>query len=63
MQKEVSVDHIEPIGTLKAFSDLPGFVERLFVGVDKLQVLCDTDHKAKTKEERDARDSNHSPED
>ena len=56
-QKEVSVDHIEPVGTLKAYSDLPGFVERLFVGVDKLQILCDNCHTAKTQEERHARES------
>lgn len=55
--KEVSVDHVEPVGSLKSFSDLAGFAERLFVSVDKLQVLCHTDHLAKTKEERHARAS------
>lgn len=57
MQKEVSVDHIEPVGSLLSFDDLPGFVQRLFVSVDKLQVLCDTCHNVKTQEERKTRGS------
>lgn len=51
-QKEVSVDHIEPAGTLRSFADLALFCEKLFVGTDKLQVLCDKCHKAKTLKER-----------
>jgi hypothetical protein len=51
-QKEVSVDHIVPVGTLKSFDDLPAFVQKLFVGVDKLQLLCDTCHNKKTQDER-----------
>lgn len=51
-QAHVSVDHIEPAGSLKQFEDLPGFVERLFVGPDKLQCLCATCHNTKTQEER-----------
>lgn len=50
--KEVSVDHIIPVGTLKCWEDLPGFCERLFIGIDGLQVLCDTDHHTKTQEEK-----------
>lgn len=53
-QKQVSVDHIEPAGTLRSFEDLPLFCERLFVGVDKLQVLCDECHRIKTAQERAA---------
>lgn len=49
------MDHIEPVGTLKSFDDLPGFVERMFVGVDKLQVLCSTCHQIKTNKERQGR--------
>lgn len=55
-QKEVQVDHIIPTGTLKSYEDLPGFVERLFVGVEGLQVLCtNTCHAAKTAQEREDR--------
>lgn len=51
-QKDVNVDHIEPCGALNSFEDLPGFVERLFCGVEGLQVTCKECHKAKTNEER-----------
>lgn len=51
--KDVSVDHITPAGSLGSFQDVAGFVERLFVGEDGLQVLCMTCHKAKTKKERE----------
>ena len=53
--KEVNVDHIIPAGTLTCANDLPGFVERLFVEVDGLQVLCTTCHNKKTKQEKNAR--------
>lgn len=39
-RKVVRVDHIVPCGSLKKFSDLPGFVERLFCEPSGLQVLC-----------------------
>lgn len=51
--KLVQVDHIEPAGSLKDYSDLPGFVERLFCEADGLQVMCKPCHKRKTKEERE----------
>lgn len=54
-QKEVSVDHIIPTGSLKSFDDIPGFVERLFCEKDGLQVLCDGCHNVKTAAERLAR--------
>ena len=54
-QKEVSVDHIEPVGTLRTFEDLPEFCRRLFVGTDKLQCLCSVCHRIKTNEETAAR--------
>ena len=53
-QKEIQVDHIIPAGALNCHEDLKGFVARLFVGVDKLQIMCKPCHKVKTKEERDA---------
>ena len=51
-QKEVSVDHIEPVGTLRSFDDLPEFCRRLFVGTSKLQLLCKRCHDKKTAAER-----------
>jgi hypothetical protein len=50
--KEIEVDHIEPAGSLKTFSDLPAFVERMFCEVDGFQVLCKPCHQLKTNEER-----------
>lgn len=50
--KEVSVDHIVPCGTLTDYQDLAGFVERLFVAEEGLQVLCKTCHDFKSKQER-----------
>ena len=43
--KAVQVDHITPAGSL---DDAEAFIGRLFVTVDKLQVLCEACHKAKT---------------
>lgn len=51
-QANVSIDHIEPAGSLRCFADLPTFVERLFVGADRLQCLCSECHNKKTQEER-----------
>lgn len=53
--KDVEVDHIEPAGSLKTFSDLPAFVERMFCEVDGFQVLCKDCHQTKTNAERKAR--------
>lgn len=50
--KEVNVDHVIPAGTLTCANDLPGFVERLFVEVDGLQVLCQGCHNKKTQYEK-----------
>lgn len=46
-QNEVQVDHIIACGTLRDYQDLPGFVQRMFVSEDKLQVLCKSCHKKK----------------
>lgn len=51
-QKEVSVDHITPVGTLRTWEDIEPFVRRLFVGHESLQLLCRRDHDAKTARER-----------
>ena len=49
-QREVQVDHIEPIGTCPTWDE---FIEKLFCEKDNLQVVCKPCHKIKTKEERD----------
>ena len=51
-EKKIQVDHIIPAGSLNCASDLPGFVERLFVEVEGLQVLCSNCHDKKTKLEK-----------
>jgi len=51
-EKKVNVDHIIPAGTLTCANDLPGFVERLFVEIEGLQVLCSDCHNEKTKNEK-----------
>ena len=51
-EKNINVDHIIPAGSLSCANDLPGFVERLFVEVDGLQVLCSNCHNIKTQKER-----------
>ena len=55
MEKEIAVDHIVEAGSLTCGDDLKGFVERLFVETDGLQVLCnkrkdgkESCHKKKT---------------
>lgn len=50
--KDVSVDHIIRAGALNCWEDLAGFCQRLFVGVDGLQVLCTDCHHSKTQQER-----------
>lgn len=47
-EKEISIDHIKPVGTLKSALDLPEFVENLFCTVENLQCLCDYCHTFKT---------------
>ncbi len=44
-QKDVSVDHIIPAGSLSSWEDIPEFASRLFVGKDQLRVLCNTCHQ------------------
>lgn len=48
VQKDVQVDHIIDAGSLKDFSDLPGFCERLFCSSEGLQTLCKPCHSKKT---------------
>lgn len=49
---EVEVDHIEPVGSLKSFDDLPGFTERMFVDKTKMRLLCKGCHKVVTANSR-----------
>lgn len=53
--KQVAVDHVHPVGTLKSADDLPFFVENLFCEIENLQLLCLDCHNAKTKEEISSR--------
>lgn len=54
-QKEISVDHTVPAGSLGKYEDVVGFIQRLFVGEDGLQVLCSVCHGIKTQGERNDR--------
>jgi len=51
--KLINVDHIVPAGSLNCAEDLPGFVERLFIENEGLQVLCSSCHDKKTALERE----------
>ena len=51
--KQINIDHITPAGELNKADDLPGFVERLFVEQSGLQVLCNSCHTIKTKQEKE----------
>ena len=52
---EVNVDHTIPVGTLKALSDLPAFVERL-TAESGYEVMCKGCHQVKTAMEKSARE-------
>ncbi len=39
-RKSKHVDHIVEAGSLTDYTDLPGFVERLFCEIDNLRVVC-----------------------
>jgi 5-methylcytosine-specific restriction endonuclease McrA len=45
---EISVDHINPVGSLNNAQDLPKFVETLFCEIDNLQCICSGCHTAKS---------------
>lgn len=53
--KQVSVDHIIPAGSLKSYDDIVGFYRAIFVPVEKLQVLCKVCHDAKSAKENEDR--------
>ena len=49
-QKEVEVNHKIACGSLRSYADLPGFVERLFVEKEGLEVVCKPCHLTHTQE-------------
>jgi len=50
-----AVDHITPVVPITGFDSWDGVIERMFCEVENLQVLCNSCHTKKTKEEKDAR--------
>jgi hypothetical protein len=55
-RKNVEVNHMIPLGSLKSYADLPGFCERLFVeDISHLEVLCKECHKEETERQREER--------
>jgi hypothetical protein len=54
--KRVEVDHIIPVGSLRSYTDLAGFCERLFVeDPSLLRVVCEGCHQQITNEARQNR--------
>ena len=51
-QKQVSIDHIKPAGSLRTLEDLPQFVATLFCEEDNLQCLCHECHSRKTQKDK-----------
>ena len=49
--KEVNVDHIDPVVPITGFTTWDDYIARLFCGPEGLQVLCDQDHSTKSKQE------------
>lgn len=57
--KDVQVDHIEPVVPIdREIKDWNEYIQRLFCGVENLQVLCKDHHKQKTLIENEARRAN-----
>ena len=57
-EKEVAVDHIVPVGSLRQLSDLAGFVDRLTPeNPSAYQVICHACHQTKTNMEAAERKS------
>ena len=44
IKKNIEINHIEPVGSLKTFADIEVFYERLFVSADKLEAICKDCH-------------------
>lgn len=54
-RREVQIDHKLPVVSTSGWDSFDGFIDRLFCGVDGLQVLCKPCHKEKTQAENKAR--------
>lgn len=52
--KAIAVDHVEALGPLKSWADVVGFLQRLFVEVDGLRVVCEVCHERRTQGDRKA---------
>ena len=51
-RREVHADHIVPVGSLRSYDDLAGFVKRLFCETNGYRVLCKPCHKEVTAKQR-----------
>lgn len=56
--KNIKVDHTQPVVSTSGFVDYNTYIERLFVETDKLSALCKKCHDAKTLEENKLRKYN-----
>ena len=56
VREAVQIDHIHPVVGRGGFKDWNTYIDRLFCGIDNLQVACMTCHKEKTNRERTLRD-------
>lgn len=59
LANETDVDHIDPVVSVEhGFVDFNTFIDRLYVEVDKYQILCKPCHKVKSKAENAERRRN-----
>lgn len=49
IRRDMHCDHIVECGTLKSFSDIATFAERLFCEVDGLRIVCEDCHEERHK--------------
>lgn len=56
--EEVAIDHEPSVVPLNGFDSYQGVIERMFCDSDKLQVLCNPCHSAKTAFEANSRKEN-----
>lgn len=51
-RKDIKIDHIIPVVGVEGFIDWNTYIPRMFCNESNFQALCDTCHKAKTKQEK-----------